>query len=204
MPQPDIDRTNPWKPVHKSEVFDCRYFVTRSDSVRHRAGEPRPYTHIRMKYFGIAVVPIDEDGSTTLIGQYRYVLDRFTWEVPRGGGRLDHLPIESAKAELSEETGYRADHWLHLFNASASPGVTDEIAPCFVAWGLHQGEPHPDPVEQLVRRRIPFRDAVAMALSGEIGDLASIASILGINTRMGRGELPPDLMALLREEASSG
>ena len=198
MDQHDAYRENPWRLVHKAEAFDCPYFVARSDKVTLAAGDVRPYTHVKMKYFGIAVVPIDDDGCTTLVGQYRYVLDRFTWEVPRGGGRLTAPALDSAKAELSEETGFRADHWLHLFDASASPGVTDEIAPCFVAWGLHQGDPHPDPDERIVRRRVPFSDAVEMALSNEIGDLASIATILGLQTRLLRGELPADLAKLLQ------
>lgn len=198
MDQHDAYRENPWKLIQKTDAFDCPYFVARSDVVRLGAGDPRPYTHVKMKYFGVAVVPIDDDGSTTLVGQYRYALDRFTWEVPRGGGRLAVPPLESAKAELSEETGFRADHWLHLFDASASPGVTDEIAPCFVAWRLHPGEPHPDPQERLVRRRVPFSEAVDMALSNEVRDLASIATILGIQARLLRRDLPADLMKLLQ------
>ena len=151
-----------------------------------------------MKHFGIAVVPIDNDGTTTLIGQYRYVLDRFTWEVTRGGGDRDAPPLESAKRELGEETGYRADHWLQLFSASASPGTTDSIAPGFVAWGLHKGQPHPDPEELITQRRVPFPAAVDMALTGEIADLGSIAAILSIEAKFRRGDLPTDLAKLLR------
>ena len=198
MQQTDDKQPNPWALIRRNDQFDCAHFTARSDTVTHRGGRQRPYNYIHKKNFEIAVVPIDNDGSTTLIGQYRYPLNRFTWEVTRGGGGRDVPPIELAKRELSEETGYRADHWLELFAASASPGNTDGIAPGFVAWGLHRGEPHPDPEELITQRRVPFAAAVAMAISGEIADLASIAAILSIEARLRRGELPADLARFLQ------
>jgi 8-oxo-dGTP pyrophosphatase MutT (NUDIX family) len=110
-------------------------------------------------------------------------------------------PVESAKRELEEETGYRAEHWLQLFAASASPGLTDSIAPGFVAWGLHKGEPKPDLGEQITQRQVPFGTAVEMALSGEIADLGSIAAILTVDARFRRGRLPTDLMKVLKQSA---
>jgi 8-oxo-dGTP pyrophosphatase MutT (NUDIX family) len=189
---------SPWTLIQDETVFDCPYFITRSDQVKDGGGRPRRYVSVRMKNFGIAVVPIDEMGRTVLVGQQRYVLNRFTWEVVRGGGPLDRPALESAQRELSEEIGCRADHWLQLFEASASPGVTDELSVGFVAWGLHQGEPHPDGGEELLQRRVPFAEAVSMALSGSIADLASSALLLGIQVKLDRGELPSDLTRYLR------
>jgi 8-oxo-dGTP pyrophosphatase MutT (NUDIX family) len=154
-----------------------------------------------MKTIGVAIAPIDEEGCTTLVGQYRYVLDRFTWELPAGGCRLDQAPVEAAKIELSEETGYRAVHWLRLFDGAVSPGTINGRTQCFVAWGLQAGPPHPEPEEQLVQRRVPFAEAISMALSGEISHFGSISLLLGIQIKLARGELPSDLVSLLQKNA---
>lgn len=198
MHRGDGDRSNPWALIRREDKFDCRYYTARQDVVTLQGGEERLYTHIHMKHLGVAVVPIDQDGTTTLVGQYRYVLDRYTWEIPKGGGRRDVPSLYSAKRELSEETGFRADHWLQLFAASPSPGLTDATASGFVAWGLHAGDPHPDPEEIITPRRVLFSAAVSMVLSGEIADYGSMASILTIETRFRRGELPSGLAALLK------
>jgi len=192
------DQSNPWALIRREDGFDCGYYTARRDVVTLQGGEERIYTHIHIKHLGVAVVPIDDDGTTTLVGQYRYVLDRYTWEIPKGGGRRDLPPLDSAKRELSEETGFRADHWLQLFAASPSPGLTDAATSGFVAWGLHGGDAHPDPEEIITPRRVPFSMAVSMVLSGEIADYGSMAAILMIETRLRRGDLPSDLAALLK------
>jgi len=153
-----------------------------------------------MKSIGVTIAPIDDEGCTTLVGQYRYVLDRFTWELPAGGCRLDQAPVEAAKIELSQETGYRATHWLRLFDGTVSPGSIDGRTQCFVAWGLQPGAPHPEPEEELVQRRVPFAESISMALSGEISHFASISLLLGIQTKLVRGELPKDLTMLLQPQ----
>ena len=190
--------TNPWKLLRREEPFSCPYFSVRSDIVSHHDGQPRPYDSIRTKLYGVAVAPIDEHGRTVLVGQYRYVLDRFTWELPGGGARYDQPAIEAARAELSEETGYQADHWLPVIEASVAPGTSDEMARGFVAWGLHEGVPHPDPVEDFLWRWVPFTEAVEMALSGKIDNLASVGLLLGLHAKLVRGELPGELTRLLR------
>jgi 8-oxo-dGTP pyrophosphatase MutT (NUDIX family) len=195
------DHSNPWTVLRKEEKFACSYFSVWSDTVRHGTSLPRAYNSVRMKTIGVAIAPIDDEGCTTLVGQYRYVIDRFTWELPAGGCRLDQAPVEAAKIELSEETGYRAAHWLRLFDGSVSPGTIDGRTQCFVAWGLEVGAPHPEPEEQLVQRRVPFAEAISMALSGEISHFASVSLLLGIQIKFARNELPSDLVSLLQKSA---
>jgi 8-oxo-dGTP pyrophosphatase MutT (NUDIX family) len=193
------DQANPWTIHREEESFRCTYFSVRSDTVAHGSRRPRVYNSVRMQSSGVSVAPIDGQGFTTLVGQYRYVLDRFTWELPGGGCKPGQAAVDAARMELGEETGYRADHWLQLFDASFAPGTIDGRTRCFVAWGLHVGVPHPEPEERLLQRRLPFGEAVSLALSGEISNFSSVTLLLGIQVRLERGELPEGLAALLRQ-----
>jgi 8-oxo-dGTP pyrophosphatase MutT (NUDIX family) len=193
-----VDEANPWKALKEETGYDCRYFSVRHDRVTLSDGEPRSYHSVRMNYYGVCVVPVDQDGRVTLIGQYRYVLDRFTWEIPGGGARMGDDPLVAARAELKEETGCTAEHWLKIVEGSVSPGISTEEVPAFVAWGLARGAPQPDDTEQLSRRLVPFREAVSKALTGEISNLPGIAALLGIEVRRQRGDLPASLLDLLK------
>lgn len=192
------DESNPWFVIREEVKFDCTYFAARSDVVRHSDGPPRAYNSIRMKYYGVCVAPIDNDGRVTLVGQYRYVLNRFTWELPGGGARRGSPPLDVAKAELSEETGFKASQWLKVFEAAVAPGTLDEITPGFIAWDVERGEPHPDPEERLSLRQVPFSEAVSMALRGGINNMPGVALLTAIQVRLQRGDLPDSLAALLR------
>ena len=193
-----VDKTSPWKVLNEETAYDCRYFSIRHDQVELSDGEPRSYHSVRMKYYGVCIVPVDRDGSVTLIGQYRYVLDRFSWEIPGGGALVGDDPLIVARKELREETGCTAEHWLKIVEGAVSPGISTEATPAFVAWGLDRGAPQPDVTEKLSRRQVPFADAVAMALSGEISNLPGIAALLGIEVRRQRGDLPRSLLDLLK------
>ncbi|MCP3472128.1 NUDIX hydrolase [Bradyrhizobium sp. CCGUVB1N3] len=195
---PLTDQTNPWQRLNSEIAFDCPYYLARRDTVLHRSGKTHPYVSVRMKFRGVTVLPIDEHGFTTIIGQFRYTLDQYTWECVRGGIPIGIDSLDGAKQELLEESGYQADKWLHLFDLTASPGVTDEMAPCFIAWQLREGQPQPAQEEAIAQRRIPFSEAVRMCLSGEIVDAASMALILGAYSKMANGELPNDLLGMMR------
>ena len=192
------DKANPWRVLTETTGYDCRYFSIRHDQVQLPEGEPRSYHSVRMKYYGVCIVPVDQDGGVTLVGQYRYVLDRFSWEIPGGGARVGDDPLTVARSELREETGCTAEHWLKVVEGAVSPGISTEATPAFVAWGLDRGAPQPDASELLFRRQVPFADAVEMALKGEISNLPGIAALLGSEVRRQRGDLPPSLLALLK------
>jgi 8-oxo-dGTP pyrophosphatase MutT (NUDIX family) len=192
------NQSNPWETLSSQRFYESRYVDVYQDEVRHRSGKVHSYTALRFRIYGIAVLPIFEDGSTYLIGQYRYVSQRYTWELPRGSGSKATEPIETAKRELQEETGTHAGQWLEVARLMVSPGITDELAPCFAAWDLEHGTAHPDPQEDLSIRRLPFRDAVAECLNGAICDGPSVATILAVHTRAIQGNLPEDLLRRLR------
>jgi 8-oxo-dGTP pyrophosphatase MutT (NUDIX family) len=120
-----------------------------------------------------------EDEFIYLVGQYRYPLERYSWEIPEGGCGEGEDPLDAAQRELEEETGLRARHWRKLGEAYLSNSVSDELAIWFVATGLTQGEHRPEGTEQLVVRRVPFEEAFRMAMSGEISDAISQLAIMG-------------------------
>lgn len=189
--------SNPWRLLNASQPFDCPYFSVRSDTVSHAGGQPQAYNSVRVKLHGVAVLPIDADGCTTLVGQYRYVLDRYSWELPGGGSPANRPAIDAARRELSEETGIEARYWLKILEVPVAPGTTDEVTTAFVAWDLDLRPPHPEGDEQLSRRRVTFGQALDMALAGEIGHVSSVAAILSLHARLRRNELPTELASLL-------
>jgi len=197
------DQSNPWTTLSTKHFYDSPYIDVEEDQVQHRSGRVHAYTALRFRVFGITVLPIDQDGCTYLIGQHRYVSGVYTWELVRGAGPLNTDPLETARKELLEETGLVAERWLEVFRLMASPGITDERAPCFLAWNLTQHRAQPDPEETLSRRRIHFADAVAGCLSGEIVDGPSAATILAVYALVLRGEAPPEVAELLSPQLAS-
>jgi 8-oxo-dGTP pyrophosphatase MutT (NUDIX family) len=192
------DPRNPWTTLSSRRFYESPYVDVDQDEVRHRSGTIHPYTALRFRIHGIAVLPIFPDGSTCLIGQYRYLAQRATWELPRGSGPKQVDPLATAQRELKEETGAVAGQWLEVLRLMVSPGITDETAPCFVAWDLDHGAADPDPQEDLTIRRLPFREAVAAALDGTISDGPSVATLLAVHARAAQGALPTDLIRCLR------
>jgi 8-oxo-dGTP pyrophosphatase MutT (NUDIX family) len=135
MNHKNAKNSNPWSVLEADVKFDCQYFSIRQDIVQHAQGAARPYNSVRMKFHGVCVAPIDNEGCLTLVGQYRYVLDRYSWELSGGGSLVGKSHLDTAKAELSEETGMTAEYWLKIVEASVSPGTSDEVTPAYVAWG---------------------------------------------------------------------
>ncbi len=189
---------NPWITLGSTRKHEDQYLVVDFDELRHTSGREHPQTALRFKVQGVAVLPITADGLVYLIGQFRHVLGRFTWEAIRGSGPISVDPVETAKRELSEETGFEAARWLELLRLDASPGISTEQAPCYLAWSLAQQGSHPDAQESLRVKRMSFGDGVKAALSGEIRDAASVALILALQSRLATGDLPSDLAELLR------
>ncbi len=193
-----MSTSNPWKTLAERQQFDCPHFTVRTDTVSHRGRAPRAYNSIRVKAHGVTILPIAADGSTVLVGQYRYVLGGYSWELPGGGAPGVAQALDSARDELSEETGLTADRWLKIVEVPVAPGTTDEVINGFVVWGLTEGKPHPDVEEELAKKRLPFADVVQMALDGKIGDICSVATILSLQVRLGQDRLPQDLLTLLK------
>jgi 8-oxo-dGTP pyrophosphatase MutT (NUDIX family) len=180
---------NPWQ-THETEVrYDNPWITIRHNTVTNPAGGPGIYGVVHFKNIAVGVLPLDDEGYTWLVGQYRYTLEQYHWEIPEGGCPAGESTLEAAQRELLEETGLRADTWAPLLEAHLSNSVTDEYAICYIAKGLTAGEAAPEDTEQLHVRRVPFDEVVEMVLSGQITDSLSVMAVLKANEWRRRGLL---------------
>lgn len=170
-----------WKTIESKVVFDNDYLTVRNDQVINPRGGENAYGHVHFKNRAIAIVPIDGEGNTWLVGQDRYTLGIRTWEVPMGGGALDENPLDAAKRELREETGLTASTWIQLMRLHLSTSLTDEEGLVFVAQDLTEGETEFDETEDIEVRKLPLAKAIAMIAAGEITDATSVAALLRIS-----------------------
>lgn len=169
--------TNPWTILSEKQVYDNKWIRLTEYGVINPGGGQGIYGKVHFKNLAIGIVPIDEEWHTWLVGQYRFTLDRYSWEIPEGGGPLEIEPLESAKRELLEETGLEASEWTPIMNMHLSNSVTDEYAIIYLARGIKQGIATPEETEQLQVKRIPFEEAWQMVENGTITDAMSVAAI---------------------------
>lgn len=192
------DKTgNPWTILLTKPIYENPWVRVVEHDVLNPKGKPGIYGVVHIRHIATGVIPIDADGCTTLVGQYRFPLKQYSWEIPEGGGKPDVPPLESAQRELLEETGLTARRWHPLLTMHLSNSITDEVAHTFLAWELEQGMAEPEDTEELALRRVPFAEAYAMAMRGEITDSMAVASLLKARLLALDGALPADLAALL-------
>ena len=169
---------NPWKTRSKKQIYDNPWITLEEHQVITPAGKEGIYGKVHFKNRAMAIVPIDQDGNTWLVGQYRYTLDEYSWEIPMGGGPIDQDLLESAKRELKEETGLSAEKWTELMKIHTSNSVTDEWGLIYLAQELTEGETEFEDTEVLQIKRLPFQEALNMVMRGEITDSISVAGLL--------------------------
>ena len=138
------DKRGPWSIVSTRQAYDNRWIRVSHHEVITPSGDAGIYGTIHYKNRALGIVPVDAEQHTFLVGQYRFALDAYSWEIPEGGGPLDVDFLESAKRELQEETGLSARRWHKLFESDLSNSVNDEKAIAFLACQLAQGQAAPD------------------------------------------------------------
>jgi 8-oxo-dGTP pyrophosphatase MutT (NUDIX family) len=136
---------------------------------------------VHFENIALGIIPIDDDGYTWLVGQHRYPQNKYSWEIPEGGGKRGVDPLESAQRELREEVGLGARHWELILQLDLSNSVTDEEALVFLAKDLFPLEVAPEDTEDLAVRRVSFQEAIGMVMGGEIEDAISVAGLLKAN-----------------------
>ncbi|MBC7546078.1 MAG: NUDIX hydrolase [Candidatus Sericytochromatia bacterium] len=168
---------NPWQTLSTRRVYDNPWIGVREDQVLRPDGEPGIYGVVEFKNLAIGIVPVDENGYTWLVGQYRYTMDEYTWEIPAGGCPPGETPLETAVRELAEEVGLTATRWTSLGPVQLSNSCTAERGEIFLAEGLTMGESAPEGSEVLQIEKIPLQRALDMAHDGRIADGVSIIGL---------------------------
>jgi 8-oxo-dGTP pyrophosphatase MutT (NUDIX family) len=182
----------PWRRGPERLVYDNPWIRVTEHAAVAPTGRPATYGVVSFKNLAIAVLPIHEDGTVVLVGQNRFALADYSWEIPEGGSPVGEDPLEGAKRELAEETGLVAAHWQEVLRAQLSNSVTDERAIGYLAMGLSNGDHghEQDDTEDLAMARVPFREALDAALAGHMQDMLTVAMLLRAYHMAREGSLP--------------
>ena len=170
-----------WTTLDSRTVYDNAWMTVFEDKVINPGGGENLYGHIHFKNKAIAIVPLDDQGNTWIVGQDRFTIGEYSWEVPMGGSAAGEDPVDTARRELKEETGLTAATLTLLMRLHTSNSITDEEGFAFVARGLEAGEPNFDEMEDLTIRKLPLGEAIEMIRRGEITDAISVAALLRVS-----------------------
>ncbi|TDQ09276.1 NUDIX domain-containing protein [Pedobacter metabolipauper] len=184
-----MENINPWETVDSKQVYDNNWIGLTEHNVINPSGGKGIYGVVHFKNYAIGILPLDHDLNTWLVGQYRFPLNAYSWEIPEGGGPLDAEPLESAKRELLEETGLTASTWIEIQRMHLSNSVSDELAIVYIAKDLSMGIAEPEETEQLMLRKLPFEEVYQMVIHGQITDSMSVAAILRTKILLQEGNL---------------
>lgn len=172
------ENINPWTILTSSIKYDNKWIKVTEHEVLNPAGGQGIYGVVSFKNKAIGIIPVDKEGYTWLVGQYRFPLEEYSWEIPMGGGPIGENPLESAKRELKEETGLSAKKWTSIMRIHTSNSVTDEEGFVYIAEDLTAGETEFEDTEVLNIKKIHLRDAVDLIMQNKITDSISVAGLL--------------------------
>lgn len=184
----DINK-NPWQVLAQKEIYDNKWIRLTEYDVINPNGGKGIYGKVHFKNLAIGIVALDSDNNTYLVGQYRFAIDEYSWEIPEGGGPLAEDPLASAKRELLEETGLIANEWQLLLTVHLSNSVSDEVGLIYLAKNLEQKTAMPEETEQLIVRRVPFAEAWQMVENGLITDSMAVIAFQKIKIMQLQGLL---------------
>lgn len=182
-----------WTVRSARTAYENPWLVLRHYETLAPTGHPALYGVVSFKNYAIAILPLHDNGEVTLVGQHRMPLADYSWELPEGGGPIGIDPLDSAKRELREEAGLVADDWRQVLRFQLSNSVSDERGFGFIATGLTRAETEPDETEALRIVRVPFRQALDLAVAGHMPDAMTVAMLLRAYHMAKEGELPSAL-----------
>ncbi len=183
------EEKNPWTTLSTEKIYDSPWIGLTKHNVLTPNNTPGTYSVIHFKNIALAVLPLDKDYNTWIVGQYRYPINQYSWEVPEGGGKRNVPPIDSAKRELLEETGITANKWTKIQELHLSNSASDEFGILYVAQDLSFGESHPEDEEELVSKKIHFDELYKLVEEGSITDSLTVTIVLRVKLLMIEGKI---------------
>ena len=172
---------NPWKTLSGELKYDNRWISVTEYQVLNPSGGKGIYGQVHFKNTAIGILALDHEMNTWLVGQYRYTLNAWSWEIPEGGGPEGEPPLQAAKRELQEETGLTANRWTEILKFHTSNSVTDEVGFAYLAEDLKEGEALPEETEADMKVwKLPLAEALKMIDRGEITDSISVMALLKV------------------------
>lgn len=176
-----MDRNqNPWTVRSSKRIYDNPWISVDEFDVINPSGGDGIYGRVHFKNIALGIIPIDDQFNTWLVGQYRFPLEEYSWEIPMGGGPIGIDKLVSAKRELKEETGLIASKWTEVLRIHTSNSVTDEEGFVYLAEGLTQSATEFEETEQLEIKKLPLKSAIQMAMNGQITDSLSLAGLFKV------------------------
>jgi 8-oxo-dGTP pyrophosphatase MutT (NUDIX family) len=171
--------SNPWTTLSIRKVYENRWISVDEHQVINPSGGPGIYGKVHFQNKAIGIIPLDADNNTWLVGQWRYPLEEWSWEIPEGGSPPDEDPLKSARRELREETGLSAEKWTMIQRTHLSNSVSDEEGFIFLAEDLQEGDAEPEETEgDLAVKKVPLIEAIQMVVDGRITDSLSVMGLL--------------------------
>ena len=187
------DRPPPWLDRGETAVFENPWMRLTRHPATAPTGLRSDYVVMRPKNLAVGVLPVHDDGTVTLVGQQRFALMNWSWEMPEGGAPFDEDPLEGARRELAEEAGLAAARWLPALKVEMANSITDERAMAWIAWDLSPAPLAPDPTEVIRVACVPFGDLLREVGRGAVRDMFTVATTLRAYHMAREGELPPEL-----------
>jgi 8-oxo-dGTP pyrophosphatase MutT (NUDIX family) len=171
------NRIGPWTRRSRAVVYDNPWITIWHDEVARPDGSPGIYGVVHFANLAVGAVVLDDEDRVLLVGQHRYTLDAYSWELPEGGVPDGEPAVDGARREVREETGVEADGWREIVRFHLSNSISDEAGVLFAARARIHGTPSPEPSEELQIRWVPFDEALAMTTDGRITDAMTIMGL---------------------------
>ncbi|MBK9419883.1 MAG: NUDIX hydrolase [Flavobacteriales bacterium] len=184
-----MKKRGPWTTISEQLAYETPWISVSHHAVIDPGGKQGVYGVIHFKNLAVGVIPLDAEMNTWIVGQYRYPMEAYSWEMPEGGGDRNIPAVESAKRELREEVGIEADRWTEILQMDLSNSASDERAIIYVAQGLTFHTPEPDHDEELEQRKLPFAELYAMVQCGEVRDSLTVAAVMKVQLMLLEGKL---------------